>query len=86
MIRFLAACALAACLPSHAALVEAKRWVPAKAVDSYGHEFSRDIMVTMFYEGSVDGPRPVVILNHGRAVTAAERSALGRASYLAVSK
>jgi dienelactone hydrolase len=86
LTRILAACTLFACFTAHAALVEAKRWVPAKAVDSYGHEFSRDIMVTMFYEGSVDGPRPVVILNHGRAVTAAERSALGRASYLAVSK
>ena len=86
MIRVLAALALAACFASHAALVEVKRWVPVKALDSYGHEFTRDIMVTMFYENSVDGPRPVVILNHGRAPTPAERQALGRASYLAVSK
>ena len=86
MKRLFAACALAACIPSQAAFVEAKRWVPAKAIDSYGHEFTRDIMVTMFYEDSVDGPRPVVIVNHGRAPTAEERKALGRAAYLAISK
>jgi dienelactone hydrolase len=86
MTRFLAACALALAVQSHAALVEVKRWVPAKASDGWGREFSRDIMVTVFYEGSVDGPRPVVILNHGRASTAAERHGLGRAAYLEASK
>jgi dienelactone hydrolase len=86
MTRFLAACALAMAVQSHAALVEVKRWVPAKASDGWGREFSRDIMVTVFYEGSVDGPRPVVILNHGRASTAAERHGLGRAAYLEASK
>ncbi len=83
---FLAACLLALSLAPSAAIVEAKRWVSVKALDSSGREVTRDIMVTMFYEGSVDGPRPVVIINHGRASKAQERKALGRASYIEVSK
>jgi dienelactone hydrolase len=75
-----------AALPAHAAIVEVKRWVAAKAVDGWGHEFSRDIMVTVFHEDSIEGPRPLVIVNHGRAGSAAERKALGRAAYSAVSR
>jgi dienelactone hydrolase len=77
----LIAFALTASLSTQAAIVEAKRWVSVKALDTWGHEVTRDIMVTMFYEGSVDGPRPVAIINHGRAATADERKALGRATH-----
>jgi dienelactone hydrolase len=83
---YLAALLLGGCGFCDARPVEVKRWISAKAVDSWGHAFSRDVMVTIFHEESVDGPRPLVILNHGRAVTAAERKALGRASYLEASK
>lgn len=83
---YIAALLLVACALCHARPVELKRWVGVKAVDSWGHEFSRDIMVTVFYEESVDGARPLVILNHGRAVTADQRKALGRATYAEASK
>lgn len=77
--------ALAALIPSHAAIVETKRWIPAKAVDSWGHELTRDILVTIFYEDSVDAPRPLAIVNHGRG-TARERKALGQAAYRDISR
>jgi dienelactone hydrolase len=82
----LAACLILGALASRAAVVEVKKWVPAKAVDAWGHEFSREIMVTIFYEDSVERARPLVILNHGRAASAQDRHALGRAAYSEASK
>ena len=85
MTRLFTAIALAAATSSHAAIVEVERWVPAKAVDTWGHDFTRDVKVTLFYEDSVDGPRPLAIINHGRG-SADERKALGRARYSGVTR
>ena len=46
---FPAALALTAAVSSPAAVVEVERWVPAKAVDTWGHEFTRDIKLSVFY-------------------------------------
>ena len=85
-IVILLAGALAAALPAQARLVEEKRWLGVKVLDGHGHEVSRQIMVTVFYDGDSPSPRPVVILNHGRAAKAADRAALGRAQYSDASK
>jgi dienelactone hydrolase len=70
----------------HARLVEEKRWVSAKATDGYGHEVSRDIMVTIFYDDAAPKPWPALVLNHGRATTGSARAALGRAQYSVASR
>src|ERR1051325_8303814 len=80
MKRLCIVVARCAAIGGHCAIVEVERWVPAKAVDTWGHEFTRDVKLTVFYEDSVEGPRPLAIINHGRG-TAEERKALGRARY-----
>ena len=76
---------VAAAVPSHARLVEMKRWISARAHDAQGEVVSRQIMVSVFYDEDNPKPWPVAVLNHGRAVTAKERHDIGRASYLEAS-
>jgi len=71
---------------SRAQLVEQKRWLPVKVVDGRGNEVARQIMVTIFYDGNSPKPYPALVLNHGRAVTAAERASLGRAQFSVASR
>jgi len=85
MKRLCIAVACCAAIGGHCAIVEVERWVPAKAVDTWGHEFTRDVKLTVFYEDSVDGPRPLAIINHGRG-NAEERKRLGRARYAAAAR
>jgi len=88
---FLAPCGwrngLAACvgllIASHAAaaLVEEQHDLPVAVVDAYGKSVAQPIKVTVFFDDATVQPRPVVVINHGRATDGAGRAALGRARY-----
>lgn len=77
----LAAVPAVACAPAWAALVEAQFTLPVKVSDAYHKEVERPIVVTTFVDDSTPAPRPVLLINHGRAGSAASRAALGRARY-----
>ena len=70
---------------AHPRIVEEKRWVPVKVTDAKGRTVSRDIMVTFIHDDDMKPPYPALVLGHGRAAAAAERKAMGRASFLQVS-
>ena len=67
--------------PAGAALVEAQFTLPAKVSDAYRKQVERPIVVTTFVDDSTPVPRPVLLINHGRAGDPAARAALGRARY-----
>jgi len=46
--------------------------VPVKVVTAYGREIEQEIYVTLFVENSAPQPRPLLVLNHGRAVKPAD--------------
>ena len=54
--------------------------VPVEVVDAYGKTIKQEIVVTLF-KGWGSAPRPLLLLNHGRATDAQGRAALGRARY-----
>lgn len=76
----------AAALPSvaRAALAEQVLQVPVNVVDAYGKAIGQPITVTVFSDGAATAPRPLLVLNHGRAPKAQDRAAMGRARYSAV--
>ena len=61
-----------------ARVVEEPFELPVQVADAYGKTISRDLVVTVFRDDSGTGPRPLVVINHGRAAEAAERAAMGR--------
>jgi len=69
--------------PAAAGLVEETIQVAVKVEDAYGKVAQRDITVTLFHDEGTPAPRPLLVLNHGRAPDAAERAAMGRARYMA---
>jgi dienelactone hydrolase len=69
----------------YARLVEEQIRVPVKVADIHGKEIEHRIVVTVWYDSGAPRPLPVLMLNHGRAVKAAERAAMGRARYSAAS-
>jgi len=85
-IRAALACGLAAAACAQAAIVEDKFMLPVKVTDSHDNEVQHSIMVTTFYDSDTPAPRPVVVINHGRAANAMDRSKLGRAQYSVASK
>ncbi len=70
-----------ATVPALAALVEAQFTLPVKVSDAYSKQVERPIVVTTFVDDSTPAPRPVLVINHGRAGDPASRAALGRARY-----
>ena len=70
-----------ACAPAWAALVEAQFTLAVKVSDAYGKQTERPIVVTTFVDDATPAPRPVLLINHGRAGNPAARAALGRARY-----
>ncbi len=54
--------------------------VPVAVVDAYGKTMEQEIVVTVF-KGWGSAPRPMLLLNHGRATDPEGRAALGRARY-----
>jgi len=78
--------ALACALPATAKVVESQLEVPVSVKDAYGKTIEQPIKVTLFVDDLAAAPRPILVINHGRAVTAEERSALGRARYSDISR
>ena len=76
-----AAFAIATAGPALAALVEEQHDVPIAVVDGYGKSIAQPIKVTVFFDDATPKPRPVLVINHGRAADGAGRAALGRARY-----
>ncbi len=64
-----------------AKLVEQQMEVPVEVKNAYGKASAQAIKVTVFVDDSTPEPRPVLVINHGRAADAADRAALGRARY-----
>jgi dienelactone hydrolase len=78
----LAALLLAALVPAAPAkLVEEHFRLPVEVTDAYGKKVARAIVVTVFVDDEKPVPRPVLVLNHGRAPTPAGRVAVGRSRY-----
>ena len=79
---------LASWLPvsANAGVVEEVVKVPATVQDSYGKRIEHELVVTIFRDDTAQAPRPLVLINHGRAADAIERAKLGRVKYSAVSK
>jgi dienelactone hydrolase len=69
------------CAPAWAALVESQFSITVKVSDAYSKQVERPIVVTTFIDDSTPAPRPVLLINHGRAGDPAARAALGRARY-----
>ena len=71
---------------ARAKMVEEVIKVPVEVVNVYGKTAQHDILVTLFYDDRTPAPRPVLLLNHGRAPEAPARAALGRVKYTSNSK
>lgn len=69
-----------------AALREEQLQVPVEVKDAYGKQIRHTITVTYFHDDADATPRPVVVINHGRAGDAQGRLALGRARYAAAAR
>ena len=71
---------------AHAVVVEDQLDVPVQVSDAYGKRIAQNIKVTVFSDDAVPGPKPVIVINHGRAVDASGRAAMGRARYSETSR
>ncbi|PZP32848.1 MAG: dienelactone hydrolase [Roseateles depolymerans] len=71
---------------TQAALVEQQAELPVQVSDAYGKAITQNIRVTLFFDDTTAAPRPVLLLNHGRAPDAEGRAALGRARFVAASR
>ena len=77
----LAGMGLLALAAVQARLVEEQHELPVTVVDAFDKQIAQTIKVTIFVDDATPEPRPVLVINHGRASDAAARSALGRARY-----
>ena len=77
---WLAALAVAPAV-AEAALVESQFTVTVSVHDAYGKQAERPVVVTTFVDDGTPAPRPVLLINHGRAGDAASRAALDRVRY-----
>ena len=55
--------------------------VAVQAANIYRKEVAQDIVVTLVHDDATASPRPLLLLQHGRAADANVRAALGRARY-----
>lgn len=67
--------------PVQARIVEERLEVPVEVRDGYGKAISGSVGVVLFRDDAAGGPRPAVVLQHGRATSAPERAAMGSARY-----
>jgi dienelactone hydrolase len=65
---------------AHAKLVEEIIKVPVKASNGYGKVTEQEAVVTVFYDDTTAKPRPIAIINHGRAPKPEQRAAFGRST------
>jgi dienelactone hydrolase len=63
-----------------ARLVEQVIQVPVKVTDAYGKVIEQAIVVSLYHESTTPAPRPVALVNHGRAAEADKRTSMGRAT------
>jgi dienelactone hydrolase len=87
--RLHAAAGLALCLSAvaaHAKLVEEQQDLAVQVTNAYGKRIEQSIKLTIFVDDSTPAPRPILVLNHGRAPEAVERAGMGRARYGDVSR
>ena len=71
---------------AHAKLVEEVIKVPVKVANGYGKQIAQDIVVTVFHDDTVATLKPILIVNHGRAVKPEQRAAMGRVKYTVISR
>ena len=55
--------------------------VPVEVKDAYNKVIAQPIKVTLFFDDTTPAPRPVLVINHGRAPDAVDRAKMGRARY-----
>ena len=65
---------------AQARLVEQVLQVPVKVTDAYGKVIEQAIVVSVYHENTTPAPRPIALINHGRAAEADKRAAMGRAT------
>ena len=78
--------ALALASPAQAKLVEQQFDLPVRATNAWGKVVAQPIRVTVFFNDETPSPHPILLINHGRAVDAEGRAALGRARYTDASR
>lgn len=66
---------------SQAKLVEDQVDLPVAVTDGYGKVTEQAIKLTVFFDDQTPAPRPLLLLNHGRAAEAVDRANFGRARY-----
>lgn len=69
-----------------AGIVETPEKILVKVKTDDGKTIVRDIGVTVFYDTATATPRPLLVLNHGRAGSPIDRAALRAGSYAAVAR
>ena len=69
-----------------AAIVEERTTVPVRVRTVDGRDVERAIVVALFLESSSPAPRPLLVLNHGRSGSAAERARLRTSDYAAAAR
>lgn len=81
--RLIASTLLAASLhtTAHAKLVEQQFDLPVRVTNAWGKVVEQPIRVTLFLDDETPAPRPMLLLNHGRAVEPTARAAMGRARF-----
>jgi dienelactone hydrolase len=80
------ALALAAPLAAQAKVLEERLTLPVQVTDAYGKRQEHSIQVVLFTDSNQPAPRPLLVLNHGRATEAQARAALGLARYPVASR
>lgn len=78
--------AAALSVAAQAKLVEQQFDLPVQVTNAWGKAVAQPIRVTVFFNDETPAPHPVLIINHGRAVDAEGRAALGRARYSEASR
>lgn len=78
--------AAALCLSAQAKLVEQQFDLPVHVTNAWGKAVDQPIRVTVFFNDDTPAPHPILLLNHGRAVDAEGRAAMGRARFTDASK
>ena len=83
--RVLILCLWLLALDAQAALIEAVVQIPVEVTDQHRSPHQQQITVTIFRDDARE-KSPFLVLNHGRAGTAAERLQAGRVRYTAISE
>ena len=84
-----AACLAAALMVAGAAqarVVEEQFTLPVKVEDAYGKHIEQPIVVTVFVDDALPGPKPIIVINHGRSAEPEKRATMGRARFADTSR